>query len=91
MRSQQRANLTTRRAAQGKAELTGEEAAEELVDGGGELGVAAVRREVDLPPDRDSVHVDLHEHALLRAAVFARLVAVLRRRRRRRRRLLGRR
>ena len=45
--------------------LTGEQAAEELADGGGELGVAAVRREVHLPADRHAVHVDLHEQAAL--------------------------
>lgn len=44
---------------------TGKQAAEEAVDGGGEARVAAVGLELDLPPDRDAVHVDLHEHALL--------------------------
>jgi len=49
--------------------LTGEQTAEELADGGGELGVAAVRREVHLPADRHAVHVDLHEQAALARAL----------------------
>lgn len=44
---------------------TGKEAAEELVDSGGEPVVAAVRRQVDLPADRDAVHVDLDEQPLV--------------------------
>lgn len=50
---------------------TGEEASEEVVDGVGELAVAAVRLQVHLPPDGDAVHVDLHEKALLLASAAA--------------------
>lgn len=73
---------------------TGEQAAEELANGGGEFGVAAVRGEVHLAPDRDAVHVDLHEQAatLVRAvaglgadAVLSLVVTVVTRRRLRRR------
>jgi hypothetical protein len=44
---------------------TGEEAAEEVVDGGGKRVVAGVRAEVELPADGDAVHVDLDEQALV--------------------------
>jgi len=44
---------------------TGEEAAEEVVDGGGERVVAGVRAQVELPADGDAVHVDLDEQALV--------------------------
>lgn len=44
---------------------TGEEAAEEVVDGGGERVVAGVLAQVELPADGDAVHVDLDEQALV--------------------------
>ena len=50
---------------QNRSTRTGEEAAEEVVDGGGERVVAGVRPEVDLPADGDAVHVDLDEQPLL--------------------------